>query len=185
MIICIVSPSLNHGGAERVASLWANGFVERGHDVFFVANIEDEVYSLGKEIHILPLTTPDGNKLSRYFGATRRLRKYFKTYHPDVIIGVMYACSLLAKIASLCLAIHVINTEHNALKRPEQQPMYYLDKIAKYYVNHLYDAITVLTEADLLVIKNRFKRVFVLPNPTFLTPLSSIPHKEKMIIACR
>jgi glycosyltransferase involved in cell wall biosynthesis len=184
MTILIASPTLNHGGAERVASLWANGFAERGHDVYFVANIEkEEVYSLGKDIHLLPLTNVKGNKTLRYFDAVKQLRGYYKKYRPDVIIGVMYACSLLAKLSVLGIGIPVINTEHNSFERPKLKPMSWIDKISKYYVNYIYDAVTVLTEADYRIIKNRFKRVYVLPNPSFLKPLEIVPAKQKVLLA--
>lgn len=184
MTILIVSPTLNHGGAERVASLWANGFAERGYDVYFVANIEkEEAYSLGRDIHLLPLTNAKGNKTLRYIDAVKRLRGYYKAYRPDVIIGVMYACSLLAKLAELRLGIPVVNTEHNSFERPKPQPMSWIDRISKYYVNYIYDAVTVLTEADYRIIKNRFKRVYVLPNPSFLKPLEIVPAKQKVLLA--
>jgi len=184
MNILIVSPTLNHGGAERVASLWAEGFAERGHRVVFVANIEkEEAYSLDERIHLLPLTYPKGNKICRYIGAIRRLRQYYKTYHPDVIIGVMYVCSLLAKLAELGLKIPVINTEHSAFEQPKDYPMLLSDRIAKYWLNYLYDGITILTKADFNIIKNRFKNLFVLPNPTFLTPLEDVPEKQNVVLA--
>lgn len=184
MTILIVSPTLNHGGAERVASLWANGFAERGHDVYFVANIEkEEAYSLGRDIHLLPLTNAKGNKTLRYIDAVKRLRGYYKAYRPDVIIGVMYACSLLAKLSVLGIGIPVINTEHNSFERPKLKPMSWIDKISKYYVNYIYDAVTVLTEADYRIIKNRFKKVYVLPNPSFLKPLEIVPAKQKVLLA--
>lgn len=184
MKICIVSPSLNHGGAERVASLWADGFVNRGYEVIFVANKEEEeVYSLGKNVPLLPLTDSKGNKIFRYLEAIKRLRGYYKKHRPDVIIGVMYACSFLAKLSELGLGIPVVNTEHNSFERPKQQPMSWIDKISKFCVNYMYDAVTVLTEADYKIIKNRFKSVFILPNPTFLKPLEMVPARQKVLLA--
>lgn len=184
MNIIIISPTLNHGGAERVASLWAEGFVERGHQVFFIANIEEnEIYTLDKRIHLLPLANQKENKIIRYLGAIKLLRKYYETYHPDIIIGVMYACSLLAKIAELGLNIPIINTEHSAFERPSKYPLTSIDKFAKYWLNYLYDGTTVLTKADKDVIGKRFKKVFVLPNPTFLQPLSQVPEKRNIFLA--
>ncbi len=184
MKILIVSPTLNHGGAERVASLWAKGFAERGHRVFFVANIEEEeAYSLGYSIHLLPLTNPNGNRIMRYLGAVKRLRRYYKEYRPDVIIGVMYACSLLAKMAELGLGIPVINTEHSAFERPKDYPMTHTDHFAKFWLNYLYDGTTILTKTDINIIKKRFKKLFLLPNPTFLTPLDVVPCKQNVLLA--
>ena len=184
MKIVIVCPTLNHGGAERVASLWAKGFAEVGHEVFFVANIEkEEAYSLDKKIHLLPLAYTKGNKVVRYIVAIKRLRSYYKKYHPDVIIGVMYACTLLAKMAELGMGIPVINTEHSAFEQPMEYPMSLSDRISKYCLNYLYDGITVLTQADHHLVGKRFKHVFVLPNPTFLKPLGKVPHKDKIVFA--
>lgn len=182
--ILIVSPSLNYGGAERVAALWAEGFVEQGYQVFFVTNLEEEeAYSLNERILLLSLTNKKGNKIIRYIGAVNNLRKYYTTYHPDIIIGVMYACSILAKLADLGLNIPVINTEHNSFERPKIKPMSNIDKLSKFWLNYCYNGITVLTEADRNIIKNKFKHIYVLPNPTFLHPLSKIPPKNKSILA--
>ena len=184
MTILIVSPTLNHGGAERVASLWAKGFAELGHEVFFVANIEkEEAYSLDKKIHLLPLAYPEGNKVVRYIGAIKRLRGYYEKYHPDVIIGVMYACTLLAKMAELGLDIPVINTEHSAFEQPMEYPMSLTDRISKYWLNYLYDGITVLTQVDHHLVGKRFKHVYVLPNPAFLKPLKKVPQKDRIVFA--
>jgi glycosyltransferase involved in cell wall biosynthesis len=182
MNIMIVSPTLNHGGAERVATLWAEGFKRQGHNVFFVANIEDEAaYSISADI--LPLTPARGSKLTRYIKSVFLLRSYFKKYHPDVIIGVMYACSLLAKLAEIGIGIPIINTEHSSFERPKDAPFSRIDWFAKFYFNYLYDGTTVLTEVDYQLISKRFKHVFVLPNPTFLTPLEIVPQEGNLILA--
>ena len=184
MRILIVSPTLNYGGAERVAAMWANGFIQKGHQVFFVTNIEDNcAYHLSSFVHILPLTKAKGGKFVKYINSVFLLRSYYKRYNPDVIIGIMYACSLLGKIAEIGLGIPVINTEHNSFERPPSQPMSWVDRIAKFYINYLYDAVTVLTEADKRYLNGRFKRVYVLPNPVFLMPLESISQKEKIVLA--
>lgn len=182
MKLLIVSPTLNHGGAERVATLWAEGFRKRGYEVFFVANIEDETaYSISDEV--LPLTPKRGYKLIRYIKSLFLLRSYYKKYQPDVIIGVMYACSLLAKIAGCGFNIPIINTEHSSFERPQNAPFGKIDRFAKFYLNYLYDGTTILTEADYQIVGKRFRNVFVLPNPTFLIPLEDVPHKENILLA--
>ena len=108
MKILIVSPTLNHGGAERVATLWAKGFKNQGHNVYFVTNIEDSAaYSISAEV--LPLMPKQGCKLTRYIKSIFLLRSYYKKYQPDVIIGVMYACTFLAKLANRGFNIPIIN----------------------------------------------------------------------------
>ena len=184
MRIFIVCPTLNHGGAERLATLWASGFANQGKQVIVVANIgKDIAYSLPDNVELLPLSPNKNNKVLKYVMAIRMLRSYYKKYKPDVIIGVMYACSLIAKIAELGMQIPVINTEHNSFERPQQQPMSLIDKIAKFWLNYIYDGLTVLTKADAKVLNGRFRNVFVMPNPTFLTPLETVPNKENIVLA--
>lgn len=189
MKILIISPSLNYGGAEHVAALWASGFVERGHQVWLATSQKDKVmYQPDERVKVLPLF-PDGwGKYSKYFGAVAILRKYLKEYRPDVIIGIQNMDSLLGWLASRGLNIPVIKTEHNAFDWPENvadlSPRQLREKrFVKFHMNKLYSAVTVLTEADRKVIGNRLKRVFVLPNPLAMEPVKEIPHKEKIILA--
>lgn len=184
MKILIVSPSLNYGGAERVASIWANTFVQNGHDVYFVTNLQNGYeYCLDERINLLPLTPIKGGKFIRYIKAITNLKMYFRTYQPDVIIGVMWVCSLLAKLASIGKSIPVVATEHNTFERPEGAPMSFTDIFAKLYFNYLYDYVTVLTNSDYEIVKNRFKKVSVMPNPLLLQPNKIIPHKEDVVFA--
>lgn len=58
MKICIVCPRLCHGGAERVAVSLANGFVGRGHEVIFFADLYEEQTSVRyKTWSLKPITT--------------------------------------------------------------------------------------------------------------------------------
>ena len=102
MKITIIVSKLTGGGAERVASLWANGFVERGHDVSMVVyakNKKDITYSLSPNIKVhsigssfsQPIIRSAINKFSKLFKLTqRRLRNVLHKIQPDVIIGVLY-----------------------------------------------------------------------------------------------
>ena len=182
MRILIVSPTLNYGGAERVASLWADGFIRNGHEVYFVTNIEkNAAYSTSAPL--LPLTPSHGTKIYRYIKSVFLLRSYYSKYQPDIVIGVMYACSLLAKVASVGYKTQVICTEHNSFERPVSAPMTKLDWFLKYKVNKLYKCVTVLTEADKQFIGKRLKNVVVMPNPLALTPTRQIPEKRKTVLA--
>ena len=184
MRVLIVSPSLNYGGAERVASIWANTFVQKGYDVFFVTNLQNGYeYSLDERINLLPLTPIRGVKFIRYIKAITNLRKYYRTYHIDVIIGVMWVCSLLAKLASFGKGIPVVATEHNVFERPQGSPMSFKDRFAKFYLNYLYNYVTVLTNSDYEIVKNRFKKVSVMPNPLLLQPTKDVLPKEKVVLA--
>lgn len=182
MKILIISPTLNYGGAERVASLWADGFVDNNHRVLFVTNIRDnQDYQTNSQV--VPLTSASGNKVTRYINAIPRVRQYCKEFHPDIIIGVMYVCSFIARISSIRLDIPVVATEHDSFERPISAPLHKVEYFTKFWINKLYDTVTVLTKADKKAIGSRLKNVVVMPNPLSLVPAKSIPVKENVVLA--
>lgn len=66
MKLFIISPSLGHGGAERVAALWACGFHRRGHQVTVITKTSDpQVYPLDEGIEVLPYYPMGGGRLSK------------------------------------------------------------------------------------------------------------------------
>lgn len=184
MKICIVCPRLCHGGAERVAVSLANGFVARGHEVIFFADLyEEQTFVLNESIQLLNLVPQTKNKLLKWGGAIWLLRKELKKDKPDVIVGIMSICSIVAQLASMGLRIPVIATEHNSYERPETAPMSSLIKLYKFFLCKFFSCVTVLTEADKKVIGSRIKDVVVMPNPLALLPTESIPNKKKTILA--
>lgn len=184
MKILIVCSNLCFGGAERVAANLANGFNCYGYKVIVVTNLFEKVnYSLQKGILLESLVSTNKNKLRKWGSSLYLLRKQIKKHQPDIIIGIMPTCSLIAKIATIGLHIPIIATEHNSFERPENAPLNKAEKFSKFYLNKLYKNITVLTEADKTVIGTRLKNVTVMPNPLFLTPINEIPSKKPIVLA--
>lgn len=189
MKITIMVGSLTHGGAERVASLWAKGFHEKGYTVDLILNNDAKpiTYEVPQDVKILNLYS---KKKSRIMGLGRyilKFRKYLKSERPDVIISVMEPHGIAAKLATftICKRIPIINTEHNAFERPDYVPFPIVERIKKFFINKWYDKVTVLTNVDMQVIGNRLKNVTVIPNPLSFTPYEEIEtnKREKQLIA--
>lgn len=184
MKILLVCVKLNGGGAERVGVLMANSLADRGHQVSIVSNLfEPIVYDVDKRISIHSMNPHTTNELIKWTAAIKNIRKEIKREKPDIILGVMYLCSLAAKIASLGTGIPVVMTEHNSFERPSNRPLSWKSKFFKFKVNKIYDYVTVLTEADKAAIGNRLKKVQVMPNPLLLTPFYENHSREKRILA--
>ena len=184
MKILLVCVKLNGGGAERVGVLMANSLADRGHQVSIVSNLyEPIVYDVDKRISIHSMNPNTTNEYKKWGAAIINIRKEINREKPDIIVGIMYLCSLAAKIASIGTGIPVVMTEHNSFERPESAPFKKKDLFFKYKVNKIYDYVTVLTEADKKVIGNRLKRVEVMPNPLLLKPYYEEHHREKRLIA--
>jgi len=183
MTIFILCSYLGYGGAEHVATMLANGLCNK-HQVFLITNLNREVtYHIDPNVKLLNWSGASNNKAKRLICEIKNLRYYLKEFKPDVILGIMYKCSLYGKLASIGTGIPVIQTEHNSFERPSSAPMSSKDKFLKFYVNKIFDAVTVLTEADKKSIDNRLKNVYVMPNPLALQPAESVPQKKKIILS--
>jgi hypothetical protein len=183
MKIFIVCSRLSYGGAERVGVMLANG-LSVSHSVYLISNtLEEPTYEVESSVQLLPLFSSISSKIEKWASTLPNIRKYAKTYRPDVIIGVMETCSLVSKLATIGLGIPIIMTEHNAFERPKNTPLTKWQIITKFYINKLYCCVTILTEADKEFIGLRLKNTVVMPNPLFLTPIIKSPVKDKIVLA--
>jgi len=184
MKICIVCPRLCHGGAERVAVSLANGFVARGHEVIFFADLyEEQTFVLDESIQLLNLVPQTKNKFKKWAGAVRLLRKELKKNKPDVIVGIMSLCSIVAKLASIGMGIPVVATEHDSYERPGSAPMPFLIKCYKFWICRMFTYVTVLTDADKKIISKRLRNVTVMENPLALEPIETLSPRKRIILA--
>lgn len=190
--------NLTGGGAERVASLWAKGFGERGHIVGIVLNCtkDDPVtYEVPTQVQMynltgLPWVSWLANKVHQKLNIDiyyiRRLRRILNDFLPDVVIGVLQPYAEWARIASKGMNVRIINTEHNSFERPEgalYNPMTSRRYKEKYVLNKKYDYVTVLTEADKKCVHNILTNVSVLPNPLAYNHIVDFTHKDKIVLA--
>ena len=187
MKIFLVCNSLGGGGAERVHVNLANGFAQRGHEVYLVADTNMEAsYPVDETVKVLPLCPKSDNKFVKWGQAIGWLRKNIKQYRPDVVIGNMHLCSIVSKVAVVGMKIPVVMTIHHALESKAYHGFSKTEKILDRYSPIIYNASTVLSEADKLVMHNKYKqreRIFVMPNPVSFNPVSKVFTKEKIILA--
>ena len=190
MRILIIVHKLTGGGAERVASLWARGFVENGHHVNVVMACKPNTpitYTVPSSVGVYNIWNFFSAFFFRLCGFSfiyvYKLRRLIRSNRPDVIIGVMQPWSEISRKAVKKLNIPIIHTEHNSFERPNDYPMSDIDKKEKFVYNKLYNHITVLTEADKELINDINKNISVLPNPLAFTPISFLSNKENVILA--
>lgn len=185
--IVIIVHNLTNGGAERVATLWANGFSIKNEVTILISDDKSPItYRPNESVNIVSICSHKNNRLLRYYESIDLLRKTIYRIKPDLIIGVSTSRILWAKIFAIFKRIPVINTEHNSFERPICAKMTIGQRWKKFYQNKLYNLITVLTEADKKVIGNRLKNVEVLPNPCSFNPadFDIANNKKKIVLAC-
>lgn len=199
----IVIDKLVGGGAERVATVWANTFVKFNHEVTFLSNKNNSdkniCYYIDRKVKLEKYSEENNYFSSKkirsylnlipkiYFFISKiiKLRQVIKKNNPDVILGVMSYPSLICFIASIGLKTKVISTDHSSFDRPEEVKLKFKDYFFKFYINKIYTVVTVLTEADKIFIGNKLKNVVVMPNPLALNPIKEIDYnfKKKKLIA--
>ena len=186
MTIFILVYNLTNGGAERVASLWARGFAEKGHNVCLIIGDDKSpiTYPVPDNVRILSIASYKSFAAIRYLDRLCKLRKMVKSENPDVIIGIL-GRALWAKMVTIDRKTIVINTEHNSFERPDSAPMPKKVWFDKFVVNKLYDRVTVLTQADQDFIGTRLNNTSVLPNPLAFLPCeeTDIKNKQKIVLA--
>ena len=101
MKIVIMVYRLTGGGAERVASLWAKGFVERHHEVVVITSTKGKqqlTYKLPDNVKLLHIVLPVKNKFAIAVAYRLGITKAFYNWHlskilheikPDLCIGVL------------------------------------------------------------------------------------------------
>lgn len=184
MKIAIVTSRLCYGGAEHVGVLLANGFYKNGHEVFLLSDTNLPIsFQIDGGVQVKGVYSQVSSKSEKWFRAVLNLRKEIKRIRPNIVLGIAETCSLVSKLACVGLKIPVVYTAHNSFERPETAPMGLWNKIAKFKLGRVYDATTVLTEADKKCIGKKLCNVFVMPNPLGLQPVDNIPQKQNIIFA--
>lgn len=184
MKIFIVCTRLCFGGAERVAAMLANGLSQRGHQITLIANLFDDItYPICSDVELKNLFPQRKNKYLKWITSFFLLRKYVRQEKPDVVVGIMWTCSLRSKFACIGKSIPVVSTIHDALERPASAKFSHMESFHMFQLNKLYDHVTVLTNADKAIAEKMFKNTHVMPNPLSLEPLGDVPPKRNVILA--
>lgn len=183
MKIFIVCNSLGSGGAERVGANLANGFIQHGHQVYIVTDINRPIhYPVEKEVQILPFGKKDDGKIKKWLHAIINIRKYAHKEQPDIIMGITNLPSFVAKLGVTGMGIPVILTIHHAVERIKSQQLSIVTRFYDQHISKIYKYVAVLSNADKEFLHNR-KGIFVMPNPVSFSPAESFPQKEKIVIA--
>lgn len=167
--------SLQSGGAERVMSILANAWAERGESVTLVTFLqpdESSHYKIDDRVNLLKLGLlwSSKNFLDSIFSNIRRhrlLRSAIRAQSPDVIISFCDTTNVRTILATLGLGVPIIVSERID---PAKYSIPKAWSLLRKFTYPLADRIVVQTERIRPFFKGRaLRRCIVIPNPVLVT----------------
>jgi GalNAc-alpha-(1->4)-GalNAc-alpha-(1->3)-diNAcBac-PP-undecaprenol alpha-1,4-N-acetyl-D-galactosaminyltransferase len=130
MRITFTISQLEGGGAERVMTLLAKGFAQRGHAVTVItlSSTATDLYLLPKTVKRvgLNLNCPSTTLFQKLFNTLKRLIIFRNAVHescPDIVIAFMADMNVFTVVALLFTGYPIIGTQHcSPSKLPMPQP---------------------------------------------------------------
>ena len=112
--IGFVISSLHKGGAERVASILANCWIEKGYEVtfFLTTKVSGSQYSLNKNIKVIEIVDNNFVRLIPSLKINRLINEIEKE-KPDILVSFLIAPMYYASCASKELQIPLVCSERN------------------------------------------------------------------------
>jgi glycosyltransferase involved in cell wall biosynthesis len=106
--------SMAGGGAERVISILANYYSDKGWDVDIALLLKNEVgYKLNEKINIVDLSGKSGSYFRNLFGWVRKIRGYLKKRRPDRVVSFIGRINALVLMSTFGMKIPIIVSERN------------------------------------------------------------------------
>jgi len=106
--------SMGRGGAERVISILANHYAQKGWEVDIALLLDTTVgYELNERIKIVNLSVGNGSYIKRMPVWVKKIRNYVKTAKPDRIVSFVGRINVLVLNACRGIRVPVIVSERN------------------------------------------------------------------------
>lgn len=105
---------MSRGGAERVISILANDYCNRGWDVDIVLLLQNTIeYDLDSRIHIVDITKKAGGYLQNAPRWLLGIHRYLRKRKPDRVVSFIGRINALVLTASIGLKLPVVVSERN------------------------------------------------------------------------
>ena len=185
--IVIVMPSLTSGGAERVISVLANNWIEKGYKVNLILwNAENKFYAINKNINIIDLNFRYKNRIERLYKqliVIYSLRQQLKILKPKFVLSFLSLNNIVTLISSLFLNTKIIISERNNPKELSIDLSERLFFVRKFLYKNFADGIICQTELAKELISKEFPKIKIssIPNPIKM-PNTNRKHVEENLL---
>lgn len=176
--------SMRRDGAERVISILANSYADKGWNVDILTLLDDRcAYELNTKINVMPLSSNGKSRLRQLPNWLWGIRKYVKQNNPDKIVSFFARINLITLLASFRLKKHITISERND---PTKDGRTIIVRIATHLIYPLADCVIFQTKWAQSCFPPRIKKKsVVIPNPIYVNAHASKEKKKKIVAVGR
>ncbi|MFH0069896.1 glycosyltransferase family 4 protein [Peribacillus sp. NPDC056705] len=173
--------SMRRGGAERVISLLANNYAERGWEVDILTLLDDNnEYELNRSINVKLIGKQGGSRIRKLPSWINSIRKHIIENKPDRIVSFIARINIITILSCIGLNQRIIVSERNDPKKDGRSA---LVRIATYILYPLADCVIFQTTWAKSCFPKRIQRKsMIISNPINIT-MEAANMKEKKIVA--
>lgn len=181
--LCVVTDSLDAGGAQKMLSFAINSISECVDQIIVILERNQISYPLAPNIKVIEMrhfnndnTTTNNifNKISRLFHYSVAAKKIIKEYQPCMVLAFGCYYSTMAYLATRGLKTKLIVSE----RRSPQMLSAEWKIISKYVYNNSDATVFQLEEARKVYKNIKSNKCFIIPNP-YISDLSIEPIEAK------
>lgn len=175
---------MQRDGAERVISILADYYCQKGWDVDIVTLLDDKCdYMLNDNIRLIPICSENKSYNRNIIYWINGIRKYAKSKKPEKIVSFVARINILTLIACFGLKRSIIISERND---PAADGRSNLVKIATFILYKLADGIVFQTLwAQSCFPKYIINKSCVIPNPVKISACASRVKNKKIVAVGR
>lgn len=160
MKIMFIIPRMVGGGAERVISVLANEFVNRGIGVkILMTSGSDMAYKLDERIEVIQIGERTGGNFWKRLLRIIRMRKVFLNNPEDILVAFEPATAFFASLAKIGLRRKFVSSERNDPKSFEN------DRIREYAYRHSDKVVFQTKDAMMYFPQDIQEKGIVIANP--------------------
>ena len=176
--------SLSRGGAERVISILANDYCQRGWDVDVVLLLKNTVaYPVDSRIRIVDLAPASGGYAQNALSWLAGIRRYLRREKPDRVVSFVGRINALVLTAAVGMKLPIIVSERNDPKHDNR------GAVMLWYCNmiyHLASKVVFQTQYEKSCFtKSLEPKSFVIPNPVAIHALRDADPDPVVVTAGR
>ncbi|NPV51421.1 MAG: glycosyltransferase family 4 protein [Candidatus Methanofastidiosum sp.] len=173
--------SMGRGGAERVISILANSYAERGWkvDILMLLNSRCD-YELNHNVNVIPICNENKSRIRQLPNWISSIRKYVIENKPDRIVSFIARINIITILSCIGLKQRIIVSERND---PTADGRSIFVRLATHLLYPFVDCVVFQTKwAQSCFSKRIQNKSVIIPNPIHVTGLASNT-KEKKIVA--